>query len=151
MKNGMLWLMVIIMVFVLSWYVGGKLRNQNDETFQVMTTMSCQPDSAPQCKASFADASLEIVLTPPVVVMSPIPVKMTTPVDITEAYLHFGMKNMDMGMQRYRLTRAGKGVWQSEVILPVCSLGRSDWTATLEVRYQDQWWRGEFDFEAASQ
>lgn len=43
------------------------------------------------------------------------------------------MVDMDMGVNRYRLEPAGAGVWQANVVLPVCVAGRSNWIMTLEV------------------
>jgi len=54
-------------------------------------------------------------------------------------------------VQRYRLLNKGNGLWESDVVLPVCSLVRSDWMAILEVQYQETWWRGEFEFTASNQ
>jgi hypothetical protein len=45
----------------------------------------------------------------------------------------FSMPSMNMGWNRYRLLRQSGGVWSGEVILPVCSSGRHDWVARVEV------------------
>jgi hypothetical protein len=45
----------------------------------------------------------------------------------------FSMPSMNMGWNRYRLSRQSGGVWSGEVILPVCSSGRRDWVAQVEV------------------
>lgn len=146
MKSGLILLMVISLVLVVSWFIGSKLQQQDEVLFQAMTVSPCQPVDR-KCNAMFSDAVLQFELSSPVV-MTPFIAKIITHADVSEIYLQFRMKNMDMGVQRYRLVNDGNGLWRSEVVLPVCSLGRSDWIATLEVKYQDTWWRGEFDFEA---
>lgn len=149
MKNKVIWLFVICMVFMLSWIAGSRLQNPEEAAFHPVTSLSCE--SVPtHCKVRLSDATLELEFASPAIVMSPFVVKMTTTADVAEATMQFRMKNMDMGIQRYSLVNIGNGLWQSEVILPVCSLGRSDWNAALEVKYQNMWWRGDFDFEAAS-
>jgi hypothetical protein len=53
----------------------------------------------------------------------------------------FSMAGMDMGRNRYRLLPAGDGRWRGEVTLPVCSSGRSDWLADVEIHYADRLYR----------
>jgi hypothetical protein len=40
---------------------------------------------------------------------------------------------MDMGLNRYQLITDGAGRWLAKVTLPVCSSGRGDWLAVVEV------------------
>lgn len=145
----LIWIAVVALVFVLSWLVGGMLQ-QDVLPFRPMIYTPCQPVGV-ACEATFSDATLQLEFTAPVVVMSPFIASVDSPADIPEMYVQFRMNNMDMGVQRYRLLNKGNGLWESEVVLPVCSLARSDWTAILEVQYQKTWWRGEFEFTAANQ
>ncbi len=46
-------------------------------------------------------------------------------------YASFQMKDMDMGLNRYRLLR-GDSKWRAEVMLPACVRGRHDWVLRLE-------------------
>lgn len=149
MRN-LLWIVVIALVFVLSWYVGGMLQQQDEKAIQPMTHLPCQPVGS-VCEAGFSDATLQIEFISPVVVMLPFTARVNTKANISEMYLQFRMKNMDMGEQRYRLLNKGNGLWESGIVLPVCSLARSDWIAVLEVEYQKIWWRGEFEFTVAKQ
>ena len=48
-------------------------------------------------------------------------------------YVTFTMRDMDMGYNRYRLTRTNAGIWQAKVILPVCVTGRHDWLVTINI------------------
>lgn len=45
----------------------------------------------------------------------------------------FQMNGMEMGFNRYDLRMAGKGMFASNVTLPVCVSGRRDWTLYLEI------------------
>jgi hypothetical protein len=51
----------------------------------------------------------------------------------TEASVDFVMVGMDMGINRYSLLKQQNGDFVGKVILPVCSIGRSDWLAKLSV------------------
>lgn len=44
----------------------------------------------------------------------------------------FQMRDMEMGLNRYRLLRQDNG-WHAEVMLPACVRGRQDWILRLEV------------------
>ena len=48
-------------------------------------------------------------------------------------HARFMMRDMEMGLNRYRLLPDGTGTWTGKIILPVCVHGRSDWWLVLEV------------------
>ena len=50
-----------------------------------------------------------------------------------QASVDFIMVGMDMGINRYSLLQQPDGDFLGRVILPVCSVGRSDWVAKLGV------------------
>lgn len=45
----------------------------------------------------------------------------------------FAMADMDMGFNRFELRRQAAHTWRGEALLPVCSMGRRDWRATVDV------------------
>ena len=53
--------------------------------------------------------------------------------DASQASVDFIMVGMDMGINRYTLLKQADGDFVGKVILPVCSIGRSDWVAKLSV------------------
>lgn len=50
-----------------------------------------------------------------------------------EVHASFAMRDMQMGLNRYRLLAEGAGVWKADITLPICIHGRSDWIMTLDV------------------
>lgn len=64
--------------------------------------------------------------------MKPFRLRVEVP-DAHEVHASFAMRDMQMGLNRYRLLPDGIGAWQGEVTLPVCVHGRSDWEMTLDV------------------
>lgn len=52
---------------------------------------------------------------------------------VQDVTVHFAMVGMDMGSNRFHLRRKADRHWQGEVILPLCTTGRGDWTATVEI------------------
>lgn len=57
--------------------------------------------------------------------------------NIESIQVEFKMKNMNMGINRFILTKTitknEKQNWQGKALLPVCITGRADWISALEV------------------
>lgn len=64
------------------------------------------------------------------------------------ASVDFVMLGMDMGLNRYTLTRQADGSFRAKVILPVCSTGRSDWIAKVSAVVGQEMWTVDFPFVA---
>ncbi|MDZ7662328.1 hypothetical protein [Thiohalophilus sp.] len=47
--------------------------------------------------------------------------------------LDLAMTGMDMGRNRFNLSPAGDGIWQGELLLPLCVTGRVDWQVTVQL------------------
>lgn len=63
--------------------------------------------------------------------MEPFTLEVTLPTT-TQLHARFRMRNMEMGLNRYRLIAEKGGRWHAEVVLPACVQGRSDWELQLE-------------------
>ena len=46
--------------------------------------------------------------------------------------VHFTMPGMEMGVNRFSLTRESGNIWRGQAMLPICSTGRRDWLATVQ-------------------
>lgn len=60
--------------------------------------------------------------------------------------VRFQMRGMDMGLNSYRLEWTTDGVWQGRAVLPVCTLGRSDWHAVIGIEQNGRRWVAEMPF-----
>ena len=63
-------------------------------------------------------------------------------------HVSFTMRDMPMGLNRYRLLSEGGGVWASQIILPICVQGRSDWLMLIEIDTGKQIERVQIPFTA---
>lgn len=52
---------------------------------------------------------------------------------VSRVAVRFTMVGMDMGVNRFMLARVANELWRGQAMLPVCSTGRQDWYATVEV------------------
>jgi hypothetical protein len=52
-------------------------------------------------------------------------------IDATGVLVDIKGLNMDMGLNRIRLSRSNAGEWRGETILPVCSQRRMEWEAAV--------------------
>lgn len=53
---------------------------------------------------------------------------------VSEVYASFGMDGMEMGLNRYKMTQVGEGLWEAEVTLPVCVRSRADWMMQIDTK-----------------
>jgi len=116
-------------------------------------------DSAQRaCRIFGTELEFELRLGPPVRAMESFEIslrrlrgRLDTDAQVT---VEFQMRDMEMGLNRYRLAAdAGDvsdagGVWRGQAVLPVCSAGRSDWIAQVEISTSGQHWRAELPFTA---
>ncbi|MEE4376428.1 MAG: hypothetical protein V2J55_02805 [Candidatus Competibacteraceae bacterium] len=98
---------------------------------------NCDPVQGP-CIAYGEGISLSLSLQGPVRVLTPFPV--TLQLDSPEAVppirgiaVTFSMVGMSMGFNRFNLEQRNPQTWQGQAMLPVCSLGRTDWRIAVEV------------------
>ncbi len=61
--------------------------------------------------------------------------------------VQFKMRDMYMGEQQYVLQKLNEIEWQGDIILPVCTSGRSEWTVELLARTGDRLYQAEFPFQ----
>lgn len=61
----------------------------------------------------------------------------------------FQMQDMEMGINRYRLQRQSDS-WQATVTLPVCSVSRMDWMATIEFTLNGRPFKAVFPFHSVA-
>jgi len=65
---------------------------------------------------------------------------------VGEIVADFDMIEMDMGVNRYTLTRDASDVYSQTVVLPICTATVTDWIASLFVTTTAGHYRYEFDF-----
>jgi hypothetical protein len=51
---------------------------------------------------------------------------------VSQVSVRFDMADMDMGENRFQLSRQAEGIWQGQALLPVCSHGGRNWRTTVE-------------------
>lgn len=64
--------------------------------------------------------------------------------------VNLSMRDMDMGINRFRLTRTGAGSWAGEGMIPVCWVGRRDWIASVTLETDAGPYQADFPFEIAT-
>ena len=103
--------------------------------------VGCNPvvgDASPAGCAVQQDArAITVQMSGDVRPLRPFELKLMLPeavrANAVQASVDFVMVGMDMGINRYTLLRQANGDFVGKVILPVCSIGRSDWVAQLSV------------------
>ncbi|HEY9199615.1 MAG TPA: hypothetical protein VIR60_09625 [Gammaproteobacteria bacterium] len=149
---------LLAVLVLLGIAIGAWLRSHPDDAPASATwlTVDADCDSARQtCSARAADLEIELRLGPPVRPMEAFEIRLQgSPealADAAQITLEFQMRDMDMGLNRYRLERAADGVWRGRAILPMCVSGRSDWLAKVEIDQDGRRWTAELPFTVAPQ
>lgn len=102
------------------------------------------------CSARGGELHFELQLGPPVRPMEAFDIRLRgTPAADAQISVEFRMIGMDMGLNRYRLERAADGEWRGRAMLPVCTTGRSDWMAQVEIIQGGRRWVAELPFTVA--
>lgn len=105
------------------------------------------------CVARGAELDLELLLGPPVRPMEAFDIRLRSLRGVlgvdAQISVEFQMRAMDMGLNRYRLEPAADGLWQGRAILPVCTTGRSDWVARIDIEQGGRRWTAELPFTVA--
>ena len=148
--NNKILLITVCVLFVGSYFAGQWLQSTGSESKPADFAMqyeNCSP-VLHDCEAHIQGHRLVIKFLQEPSALTPFTVRLRTegfhPSSIN---VEFTMQGMDMGFNRYRLQPVTDGVWETRVTLPVCSLGRNDWSSRLEIDYQDKTWFADFDFE----
>ncbi len=125
------------MGLILLLVLGGCSREA--ETVHVLLGQAEHCDAAAQTCLIDADDGLSISLRlgPEVKPLVPFPIELI--VDGADAVpenvvVDFQMREMDMGVNRYRLRQSSPMQWEGTATLPVCTASRMDWTATVAFR-----------------
>ena len=110
---------------------------------------SCQANAG-FCTAGNEQLRLSVSLGPGVAALKPFPVTLAMDADsrpdVKEITLVFSMQGMTMGQNRYRMIRQSDRVWSAKVTLPICTSGRSDWLADLDIESDEGRWSLEIPF-----
>lgn len=130
---------IVAMIFILAG-LAGKHYLLNKPVAKQMIWMNVEPDCQLRSRSCLArvkqhNVTLELVGT--VHYLKPFQIKVS-PQGFDELVIQrvvatFSMVGMEMGINRYILSKNSKGEWLGAVILPVCSSGRTDWHVELRL------------------
>jgi len=111
----------------------------------------CQPELVP-CSVSLAGRQIRFSLPEKVFYLQIFPVQVLltgfAANEVESVTVRFEMKAMDMGFNRVKLL-ANDGLWHGRTMLPVCTSGRSDWQALVDVKVKEKTYRAIFSFVVA--
>jgi hypothetical protein len=71
------------------------------------------------------------ILDRPVAPLRQLTTRLTGSDDLSNVLLNLEMIGMDMGINRFSFVEKTPGVWEAEIMIPVCSTGRRDWLASV--------------------
>lgn len=143
---GLLGVSVACAALVALWMLRPALQGPVQPAIALHAEPDC--DSARQaCRAHGDDLEIELRLGPALRPLEPFSIALRVNPDAgARIDIEFQMRGMDMGLNRYRLDRGAEGVWRGRAVLPVCTTGRSDWYAVIEIAQGGKRWIAEMPF-----
>ena len=89
------------------------------------------------CSAVLGGTRLQLRIGPGVSALKPFPIQVRAEgVDkekVRNVIVSYSMKGMDMGPNRTTLKPTTRMQWEGSSVLPVCTSGRSDWLAEVQL------------------
>jgi hypothetical protein len=146
---GMLALVAAFVAVSALWLVRPGMDAPSENAVVLHVEQDC--DSARQaCLARGDDLEIELRLGPQLRPLEPFSAQLRALRGDLNAQaridVKFQMRGMDMGLNRYRLGRDADGDWRARAVLPVCTTGRSDWYAMVEIVQDGRRWVAEMPF-----
>jgi hypothetical protein len=93
------------------------------------------------CRASGAAGSMQVIVAAGARSLQPFTVRVRLegiqPRGSSDVSLEFSMHGMEMGPNRYLMRALPDNEWSADVILPLCTTRRVDWTLSILVRTVD--------------
>jgi hypothetical protein len=148
MKNKII-LIVSLGIFISTYYLGQLLQDRNSDSTELlkMDYDFCDPSLA-TCVANYLKHQIKFSFKQAPSALKPFLIQLdTTDIHVTDVLVDFKMENMDMGINIIRLKKTARNRWAGEAILPVCSLGRNDWTSRLQIKSSETQWYATFLFK----
>jgi hypothetical protein len=129
-----LWWIVVIVFFILAGFGLSRIKQPEltpdlSQSELIGTVEGC--DLAGQ---SCEIQGYRLDIDRPVVPLTLLKARLQTRASIDSAVLYLEMKDMDMGINRFKLNPVEGGSWEADVMIPVCSTGRRDWLVSLVVQ-----------------
>lgn len=143
-----LWIVLIALVLI-SFFLGQWLKNVEPlvDTPHLML-MQCDPSKKP-CEVQAKRYKYIIEFEGEASALTAFNVKLNIDNSLVQSIeVVFEMPDMNMGFNRYSLKKNGL-FWQSQVILPVCSLSRNDWIMRVKVNLKNEISIAQFEFKQA--
>lgn len=119
----------------------------------MMASLGC--DAAEEaCVVIAGDFVVRVQMGPGVAPLQPFDMLLTVQngaVEMDDVTVSFAMRDMDMGLNRYRMLQDSAGRWSVKATLPVCTRQRTDWLAQVEIVAQDTLYVATIPFHTESQ
>lgn len=149
--NNLLSIVFIVVIFIVTYLAGQFLQKSEGtpESIVHKESMGCSPVASP-CRVAFDVGDVVVRFLQQPSALTPFDIEvLTTGFDAENVAVAFVMRDMNMGGNSFNLDFQSKRSWRSKILLPVCSLARTDWIAEVSVKYNNAILRVDYRFEQA--
>jgi hypothetical protein len=127
------WLPLLGVALVVTWWAASRLNTPTAQRLQ--PDPACDLTQGP-CSLPLPDGgSISLALTPrPPKVMVPLSLRVDLEGPAAAVWVDFVGLNMEMGFNRAELTAGPGGLWQGQIILPICTAAEMQWEARVYIQ-----------------
>ena len=155
--NNKIWFSLLLLIFILvSFFLINFLKKSNpsNKPITIFTLENCNIQKT-DCTFTAENMTLELSMQKDIYYLKPFDLSIKEL--LTDSYIKdnsaiesivvdFKMKNMDMGVNRFKLKKQklAKGtssVWEGKALLPICVTGRAGWVTELDILTNDSHYR----------
>lgn len=139
-KNIIITVLLISIIIVIAVQSKKVVNDRTERKVITLPVSICKPQEQ-ICKIEFDGLDIELSLDKDIYYLKPFNVSVFSKKNnnsiIEFIQIDFKMKDMDMGVNRFKLKKQNsqnyKQVWKGKALLPICVTRRADWYSELEV------------------
>jgi hypothetical protein len=123
-----------LLLMALAYAAARYWQTETDDFARQTLSAACDLRAGP-CRHALGEGVVTLAIAPrSIPLMQPLRLEVDAEgLDVVEALVEIRGLNMDMGLNRTRLTRRADGRWVGETILPICSQRRMEWEAAVRL------------------
>lgn len=127
------WLLLSVGVLLATWWVAGRLNAP--QAHRVAHDPRCDLAEG-ACGLRLTDGQhVTLSLSPrPLKVMVPLQLEVTLAEPVTAVWVEFVGQNMVMGLNGVELVAVNQGLWQGQIVLPICTAAQMQWEARVFIQ-----------------
>ena len=134
--NNKTFIIPFILLIFITIIVFNNFINVDEENITEIITSQCEAQNR-TCIVTVDDLKIKVLFEKNIYYLKPFSLSLWTEshgdLKVKSVSVDFKMKNMNMGVNRFKLKRNKLAHWQGKALLPICVTGRADWFSEIDI------------------